>query len=74
MSYVTTNLSGVRFLYGQNDGDSSNNNKLGVISRSKEERIEDNKAWTSWEIENFIRYESDVGQERYGKTKLSIRI
>lgn len=68
-SYVTTNLSAIRFFYDLNGNDSSklpNNNKLGVITRSKEERIGDNKAWTPLEIENFIRYSSDVGQERYG--------
>lgn len=68
-SYVTTNLSAIRFFYDLNGNDSSklpNNNKLGVITRSKEERIGDNKAWTPLEIENFIRYVSDVGQERYG--------
>lgn len=69
-SYVTTNLSAVRFFYDQVGNDSSklpNNNKLGVISRSKEERIGDNKAWTPLEIETFIRYASDVGQDRYGQ-------
>lgn len=68
-SYVTTNLSSIRFFYDQVGNDSSklpSNNKLGVISRSKEERIGDNKAWTPLGIENFIRYASDVGQERYG--------
>lgn len=68
-SYVTTNLSSIRFFYDQVGNDSSklpSNNKLGVISRSKEERIGDNKDWTPLEIENFIRYASDVGQERYG--------
>ncbi|MGL6186351.1 MAG: tyrosine-type recombinase/integrase [Clostridium chrysemydis] len=68
-SYVTTNLSAVRFFYDQVGGDSSklpNNNKLGIISRSREERIGDNKAWVPLEIENFIIYASDVGQERYG--------
>ncbi|WP_373205610.1 hypothetical protein [Clostridium tertium] len=46
-SYITTNLSAIRFFYDQVGNDSSklpNNNKLGVISRSKEERIGDNKA------------------------------
>lgn len=69
-SYVTTNLSAIRFFYDQVGGNSSklpNNNKLGVISRSKEERIGDNKAWTPLEIENFIRYAGDVGQVRYGE-------
>ncbi|WP_394871280.1 tyrosine-type recombinase/integrase [Clostridium butyricum] len=81
-SYVTTNLSAVRFFYDQVGGDSSklpNNNRLGVISRSKEERIGDNKAWRHLEIENFIRYASDVGQERYGdmvrlSSQLGLRI
>ncbi|MGL5153295.1 MAG: tyrosine-type recombinase/integrase [Clostridium sp.] len=68
-SYVTTNISAIRFFYDQVGNDSRklpNNNKLGVISRSKEERIGDNKAWVPLEIENFIIYASDVGQERYG--------
>lgn len=68
-SYVTTNLSAVRFFYDQVGGDSSklpNNNRLGVISRSKEERIGDNKVWRPLEIESFIRYASNVGEERYG--------
>lgn len=68
-SYATTNLSSIRFFIDQNGGDSSKlptNNKLGVISRSKEERIGDNKAWSPMEIEGFVRYASDVGQERYG--------
>lgn len=81
-SYVTTNLSAFRFFYDQVGNDSSklpNNNKLGVISRSKEERIGDNKAWVPLEIENFIRYASDVGQERYGdmvilSSQLGLRI
>lgn len=67
-SYVTTNLSAIRFFYDQVGNDSSklpNNNKLGVISRSKEERIGDNKAWSPMEIESFARYASDVGQVRY---------
>lgn len=65
----TTNLSAFRFFYDQVGNDSSklpNNNKLGVISRSKEERIGDNKAWSPMEIETFVRYARDVGQERYG--------
>ncbi|MGL4912627.1 MAG: tyrosine-type recombinase/integrase [Romboutsia sp.] len=68
-SYVTTNLSAVRFFYDQVGNNSSklpNNNKLCVISRSKEERIGDNKAWSPIEIEGFVRYARDVGQERYG--------
>ncbi|WP_097033377.1 tyrosine-type recombinase/integrase [Clostridium tertium] len=68
-SYVTTNLSAVRFFYDQVGNDSSklpNNNKLGVISRSKEERIGDDKAWIPLEIENFITYAINVGQVRYG--------
>ncbi len=68
-SYVTTNLSAIRFFIDQVGGDSSklpNNNRLGVISRSKEERIGDNKAWSPIEIESFIKYASDVGQVRYG--------
>lgn len=68
-SYVTTNLSAIRFFIDQVGGDSSklpNNNRLGVISRNKEERIGDNKAWSPMEIESFVRYASDVGQERYG--------
>ncbi|MDU1315251.1 MAG: site-specific integrase [Clostridium septicum] len=81
-SYVTTNLSAIRFFYDQVGGDSNklpNNNRLGVISRSKEERIGDNKAWVPLEIENFIRYASDVGQERYGdmvrlSSQLGLRI
>lgn len=81
-SYVTTNLSAIRFFYDQVGNDSRklpNNNKLGVISRSKEERIGDNKAWTPLEIENFIRYAGDVGQERYGdmvilSSQLGLRI
>ena len=69
-SYVTTNLSSIRFFYDQVGGDSSklpSNNKLGVISRSKEERIGDDKAWKPMEIENFIRYAGDVGHIRYGQ-------
>ncbi|WP_394886020.1 tyrosine-type recombinase/integrase [Clostridium butyricum] len=81
-SYVTTNLSAFRFFYDQVGNNSSklpNNNKLGVIGRSKEERIGDNKAWVPLEIENFIRYASDVGQERYGdmvilSSQLGLRI
>lgn len=43
-SYVNTNLSAIRFYYDKVGNDSSKlptNNKLGVISRSKEERIGD---------------------------------
>ena len=68
-SYVAINLSAVRFFYDQVGNNSSklpNNNKLGVITRSKEERIGDNKAWSPIEIEGFVRYARDVGQERYG--------
>ena len=68
-SYVTTNLSAIRFFYDQVGNDINklpNNNKLGVISRSKEERIGDNKAWSPLEIEGFIKYTSDIGQVRYG--------
>lgn len=62
-SYVINNLSDIRFFYDQIGNDSSklpSNNKLGVISRSSEERIGDNKAWTALEIENFIRYEKEI--------------
>ena len=58
ISYVTTNLSSIRFFIDQNGGDSSKlptNNKLGVISRSKEERIGDNKAWSPMEMGVFVR-------------------
>lgn len=68
-SYVTTNLSSIRFFYDQVGGDSSklpDNNKLGVISRSKEERIGENKAWSPMEIEAFVKYARYVGQVRYG--------
>lgn len=68
-SYVTTNLSAIRFFYDQVGNDSTklpSNSKLGVISRSKQERIGDNKAWTSLEVESFIRHASNVGHSRYG--------
>lgn len=81
-SYVTTNLSAIRFFYDQVGGDSTklpNNNKLGVIARGKEERIGDNKAWNPIEIENFVKYANDVGQEKYGQmvqlsSQLGLRI
>lgn len=77
-SYVTTNLSAIRFFYDQIGNDSSklpSNNKLGAISRSKAERIGDNKAWTSLEVESFIRHAGEVGHERYGDmTRLSSQL
>lgn len=68
-SYVTTNLSAIRYFYDKIGNDSTklpSNNKLGVISRSRQERIGDNKAWTSLEVESFIRHAGEVGHERYG--------
>ncbi|MGK0466987.1 tyrosine-type recombinase/integrase [Clostridium sp.] len=72
-SYVTTNLSAVRYFNDANGKDSKRlptNKKIGVVTRGKDERIGSNKAWNNEEIENFISYGTQVGQVRYGQMVL----
>lgn len=67
-SYITTNLSAIRYFIDINGGDSKrlpNNNELGVISRTKEDRIGTNKAWRLEEVQHFIEFAENVGQIKY---------
>lgn len=67
-SYVTTNLSAIRYFIDLIGGDSSrlpSNQELEVNSRSKEDRIGNNKAWTVEEIDRFINYSETIGEKRY---------
>lgn len=67
-SYVTTNLSAIRFFYDQLEKDSCrlpSNRDLGVDHRTKEDRIGKDRAWTNDEVSRFIQYAKDDGKERF---------
>lgn len=65
-SYVTTNMSAIRFFVDQIKDSSyiKSNKELGVISRSKEERIGDNKAWTREQVREMQNIAHSKGFER----------
>jgi site-specific recombinase XerD len=67
-SYVTTNLSAIRYLIDLSGGDSKklpNNRDLAVNARTKEDRIGSNKAWEVDEVKRFTNYAESIGQTRY---------
>ena len=67
-SYITTNLSAIRFFVDIKGGDSRklpSNKELGVEHRTKADRIADNKAWAEGEVQRFINYSESVGKYRY---------
>ena len=67
-SYVTTNLSAIRYFIDLKGGDSrrlSTNKELGVEHRTKEDRIGSNKAWSEAEVNKFIEYAEKNKEIRY---------
>lgn len=67
-SYITTNLSAVRYFIDIKSGDSkmlSSNKELGVEHRTKEDRIGCNKAWSFNEVQKFIEYAAKNKEIRY---------
>ncbi|MEG1285268.1 MAG: tyrosine-type recombinase/integrase [Romboutsia sp.] len=67
-SYITTNLSAVRYFIDIKGGDSkmlSSNKELGVEHRTKEDRIGCNKAWSFNEVQKFIGYAEKNKEIRY---------
>lgn len=67
-SYVTTNLSAIRYFIDLNGGDSNKlptNKELGVNPRTKDDRIGSNKAWEVEEVKRFIDYAETVGEKKY---------
>lgn len=67
-SYVTTNLSAIRYFIDLKGGDSrrlSTNKGLGVEHRTKEDRIGSNKAWSEDEVNKFIEYAESNKEVRY---------
>ena len=67
-SYVTTNLSAIRFFIDVKGGNSKKlptNQQLGVLPRTKEDRIGGNKAWNDTEVKKFIEYANSKNEFRY---------
>lgn len=67
-SYITTNLSAIRYFYDKIGGDSSrlpSNRELGVDARNKEDRVGHDRAWSDSEVVRFVEYARDVGHDRY---------
>lgn len=67
-SYITTNLSAIRYFIDIKGGDSkrlSTNKELGVEHRTKEDRIGYNKAWSEDEVRKFIEYAENNKEFRY---------
>lgn len=67
-SYVTTNLSAVRYFYdqlGKNSKKLPTNRELGVNHRTKEDRIGKDRAWTDDEVTHLIEYAKANGEERF---------
>lgn len=67
-SYVTTNLSAIRFFIDVKGDDSKRlptNRELGVLPRTKEDRIGSNKAWNYTEVKKFIEYANSKNEFRY---------
>jgi site-specific recombinase XerD len=68
-SYITTNLSAVRYFYdavGKDSRKLPNNRQLEVDPRGHNERIGPDRSWSDLEVSAFVRYARDVGQGRYG--------
>lgn len=67
-SYVTTNLSAVRYFIDAIGNDSKklpDNRELMVDPRDWEDRVGPDRAWTDLEVTKFVAYAREVGQERY---------
>lgn len=67
-SYITTNLSAIRFFVDVRGGDSkklSINKELGALPRSRDDRIGSNKAWNDTEVKRFIEYDNSKNEFRY---------
>ena len=67
-SYITTNLSAIRYFIDIKGGDSkmlSTNKELGVEHRTREDRIGSNKAWSEDEVRKFVEYAENNGEVRY---------
>lgn len=67
-SYVTTNLSAIRYFTDLNGGDSSKlatNKELAVNARTRQDRIGDNKVWEVEDVKKFIDYAETVGEKKY---------
>ncbi len=65
-SYITTNLSAIRFFVDQVKDSKyiKSNKELGVTPRGSDERIGPNRAWTKTEVEEMISIAKDKGFER----------
>lgn len=67
-SYITTNLSAIRFFVDVRGGNSkkiSINRELGVLPRTREDRVGSNKAWNDTEVKRFIEYANNKNEFRY---------
>lgn len=67
-SYITTNLSAIRYFCDALGKDSKrlpSNRQLEVNARGIQERIGPDRAWSEIEIAGFVRYARQVGQDRY---------
>lgn len=67
-SYISTNLSAIRFFYDQRGKDSSklpSNKELGADPRTKEDRIGSDRSWTDVEVDRFIDLANEAGHERF---------
>lgn len=67
-SYITTNLSAIRYFIDIKGGDSkrlSTNKELGVEHRTRDDRIGSNKAWSENEVQKFIEYAEKNKEVRY---------
>jgi site-specific recombinase XerD len=67
-SYMTTNLSVIRFFIDQKGGDSKKyptNREMSVDSRTKLDRVGNNKAWSESEFIGFIEFAENVGEYRF---------
>ncbi|MBE6091132.1 MAG: site-specific integrase [Clostridium beijerinckii] len=67
-SYVTTNLSAVRYFIDIMGGESNklpSNKELSVDIRTKGDRIGANRAWRVEEVQRFIEFAESVGQNKY---------
>lgn len=67
-SYVTTNLSAIRYFIDIRGGDSkrlSTNKELGVEHRTREDRIGSNKAWSEDEFTKFVKCAENSKEFRY---------
>lgn len=67
-SYVTTNLSAIRYYYDKTSKGKfiiKNNRELGVNSRKRDERIGDDKSITDKEFNNLLNKAKEIGREDF---------